>query len=203
MIEKIKKLLGLDELPPEVTLLYRGARSEREAVILLKEARRRDEARRRRSMEDLEVLVLREEELLEEGKKELSESRRLMLARRIKEIRWKQQEFNNRIENIYNKRLKVYNEHLKSLETILELSMEELPDKKTMEDMTIKAKQLLEELDKTKELAEGMALTAEPASADTEEREILKEFETRRDREIETEPKKESKEKPPEIQFEE
>ena len=52
-----------------------------------------------------------------------------MIARRIKEIRWKIQELNGRIDNIYNKRIKVFNEHVTSLETVLELTSEELPDK--------------------------------------------------------------------------
>jgi len=177
MLEKFRKLLGVKDLPEEVTPLYRGARNEREALVLLKEARRRDESRRRRAMADLEELDRAEEELLEEGKSDITESRKLMLARRIKEIRWKMQELNNRIENIYNKRLKVLNEHVASLETILELTSEALPDKKTMEDMAIKAKQLLEDLDKTKELAEGIALAPETAQPDDEEKEILREME--------------------------
>ena len=178
MLDKIRKMLGVKDLPEEVTPLYRGARNEREALVLLKEARRRDESRRRRAMADLEELDRAEEELLEEGKSEtITESRKLMLARRIKEIRWKMQELNNRIENIYNKRLKVLNEHVASLETILELTSEALPDKKTMEDMAIKAKQLLEDLEKTKELAEGIALVPEAAQPDDEEKEILREME--------------------------
>src|SRR5436190_2081803 len=178
MLDKIRKMLGVKDLPEEVTPLYRGARNEREALVLLKEARRRDESRRRRAMSDLEELDRAEEELLEEGKSEsISESRKLMLARRIKEIRWKTQELNNRIENIYNKRLKVLNEHVASLETILELTSEALPDKKTMEDMAIKAKQLLEDLEKTKELAEGISLAPETAQPDDEEKEILREME--------------------------
>src|SRR6185503_8000829 len=177
MLEKFRKLLGVKDLPEEVTPLYRGARNEREALVLLKEARRRDESRRRRAMADLEELDRAEEELLEEGKGDITESRKLMLARRIKEIRWKMQELNNRIENIYNKRLKVLNEHVASLETILELTSEALPDKKTMEDMAIKAKQLLEDLEKTKELAEGIALVPETAQPDDEEKEILREME--------------------------
>ena len=177
MLDKIRKMLGVKDLPEEVTPLYRGARNEREALVLLKEARRRDESRRRRAMADLEELDRAEEELLEEGKGDITESRKLMLARRIKEIRWKMQELNNRIENIYNKRLKVLNEHVASLETILELTSEALPDKKTMEDMAIKAKQLLEDLDKTKELAEGIALAPETAQPDDEEKEILREME--------------------------
>jgi hypothetical protein len=177
MLEKIRKMLGVKDLPEEVTPLYRGARNEREALVLLKEARRRDESRRRRAMADLEELDRAEEELLDEGKSDITESRKLMLARRIKEIRWKMQELNNRIENIYNKRLKVLNEHVASLETILELTSEALPDKKTMEDMAIKAKQLLEDLDKTKELAEGISLAPEAAQPDDEEKEILREME--------------------------
>jgi len=115
MLDKIRKMLGVKDLPEEVTPLYRGARSEREALILLKEARRRDESRRRRAMADLEELDRAEEELLEEGKGDITDARKLMLARRVKEIRWKMQELNNRIENIYNKRLKVLNEHVASL----------------------------------------------------------------------------------------
>src|SRR5689334_12275962 len=221
MLEKFRKLLGVKDLPEEVTPLYRGARNEREALVLLKEARRRDESRRRRAMADLEELDRAEEELLEEGKSDITESRRLMLARRIKEIRWKMQELNNRIENIYNKRLKVLNEHVASLETILELTSEALPDKKTMEDMAIKAKQLLEDLEKTKELAEGIALVPEAAQPDDEEKEILREMERpapepERERVVEKKeevrPVKEKEKKteapvrekePPEIMFEE
>lgn len=180
MLEKIKKMLGLRDVPDEVSSLYRGARDEREALILLKEARRRDEARRRRALQDLEVLDRMEEELLQEGRGEMSETRRLMLARRVKEIRWKMQELNNRIENIYNKRLKVFNEHVASLETVLELTSEALPNKKAMEDVAIKAKQLLEDLEKTRELAEGISLSPESPEADDEEKAILREMEERK-----------------------
>src|ERR1051325_3087821 len=193
MRDKIRKMLGVKDLPDEVTPLYRGARNEREALVLLKEARRRDESRRRRAMADLEELDRAEEELLEEGKGDsISESRKLMLAGRIKEIRWRMQELNNRIENIYNKRLKVLNEHVASLETILELTSEALPDKKTMEDMAIKAKQLLEDLDKTKELAEGIALERETAQHADEEKQILREMDQRT--EAEAVPEREKKE---------
>jgi hypothetical protein len=220
MLDKIRKMLGVKDLPEEVTPLYRGARSEREALILLKEARRRDESRRRRAMADLEELDRAEEELLEEGKGDITDARKLMLARRVKEIRWKMQELNNRIENIYNKRLKVLNEHVASLETILELTSEALPDKKTMEDMAIKAKQLLEDLEKTKELAEGIALAPEAAQPDDEEKQILREMERPEaevekavERKEEIRPVKEREKKateaprkekePPEIMFEE
>ena len=220
MLDKIRRLLGVREIPEEVTPLYRGARNEREALALLREARRRDEQRRRRAMQDLEVFSSQEEELLEEGKGEVSESRRLMLARRIKEIRTKVEELNSRIENIYNKRITIFNEHIGSLETVLELTTEELPDKKTMEEMAIRARELLENLEKSKELAQGIAQTQEPPQPDEEEKGILREMERRADLEIEKaeieklapeKPKEKAKESPaperkgeerPEIEFE-
>jgi len=177
MLDKIRKMLGVKDIPEDVSTFYRGAKNEREALVLLKEARRRDESRRRRAMQDLEVLDRMEEELLEEGKSDMSDARRLMLARRVKEIRWKTQDLNNRIETIYNKRLKVLNEHIASLETVLELTSEALPDRKSMEEMAIRAKQLLEDLEKTKELAEGISQSPEAPQADDEEKEILREME--------------------------
>jgi hypothetical protein len=194
MLDKIRKMLGVKDVPEEVSAFYRGAKNEREALVLLKEARRRDESRRRRAMQDLEVLDRMEEELLEEGKSDMTEARRLMLARRIKEIRWKMQDLNNRIENIYNKRLKVLNEHVASLETVLELTSEALPDKKSMEEMAIKAKQLLEDLEKTKELAEGIALAPEAPTPDDEEKEILREMEKKREEIEAAEPVKRERE---------
>ncbi|HEX7898651.1 MAG TPA: hypothetical protein VF950_12880 [Planctomycetota bacterium] len=177
MLDKIRKMLGVKDIPEDVSTFYRGAKNEREALVLLKEARRRDESRRRRAMQDLEVLDRMEEELLEEGKGDMSDARRLMLARRVKEIRWKTQDLNNRIESIYNKRLKVLNEHIASLETVLELTSEALPDRKSMEEMAIRAKQLLEDLEKSRELAEGISQSPEAPQADDEEREILREME--------------------------
>ena len=197
MLDKIRRLLGVKDIPEEVTPLYRGARNEREALALLREARRRDEQRRRRAMQDLDVFGTQEEELLEEGKGEVSESRRLMLARRIKEIRTKVEELNGRIESIYNKRITIFNEHIGSLETVLELTTEELPDKKTMEEMAIRARELLENLEKSKELAQGIAQTAEPPQPDEEEKGILREMERRADLEIEkAEIEKADEEKP-------
>ena len=39
MLDKIRKMLGVKDLPEEVTPFYRGAKNEREALVLLKEAR--------------------------------------------------------------------------------------------------------------------------------------------------------------------
>lgn len=178
-------MLAGKEVPDELNVLYAGARNEREALILLKEARRRDEGRRRRAILDLEVLDRMEEQLLRDGKEEAGESKKLAVARRIKEVRWKQNELNHRIENIYNKRIRVFNEHVQSLETLLELGAEELPDRKEMEEAAIRAGEMLEELEKAKELAEGIQRTAREPEPDAEEREILRELEAKADEEIE------------------
>jgi hypothetical protein len=223
LIDKIRKMLKGGEIPEELSTLYRGAKTEREALLLLKEARRRDEGRRKRAMLDLEILDQMEEELLEEGKDETGENRKLMLARRIKEIRGKMAELNGRIESIYNRRLKVFTEHITSLETVIELEAEPLPDKKVMEEMAVKARQKLEDLERATEMSEGLATSPEEAQPDDEEKAIMKEMEARADLDIEKEeleaekprqeapakekPKaekksKESRKEPPAVQFE-
>jgi hypothetical protein len=185
MLEKIRQLLGGREIPDEVGVLYRGARDEREALILLKEARRRDEARRRRGLQDLEVLERMEEQLLEEGRNEETEGRRLALARRIKEIRWKKDEIRNRVENIYSKRIQIFSEHIQSLETVIELESEPLPSREAMEKIAIRAREMMDDLERTYEVARGICMTTESQTPDAEEREIMREFERAADEELE------------------
>lgn len=185
MLDKIKRMLGMKDVPEEVATLYRGAKSKQEALILLKEALRRDESRRRRAMQDLEVFHQMEEELLEEGKQEMTENRRLMLARRIKEIRGKAQSLNNRIESIYNKRIQVFSQHIDSLQTAVEMEAEPIPDQKTIEEMAIHAKKMVEDLDRSVDLVKGISPNLEGVQLDDEERDILKEMERRADVEIE------------------
>ncbi len=54
ILDKIKKLMGLGSIPDEVAPIYKGAKSEKEALELLRDARRRDEDRRNRALEDVE-----------------------------------------------------------------------------------------------------------------------------------------------------
>lgn len=199
MLDKIKRMFGLKDVPDEVLPLYRGAKSKQEALILLKEALRRDESRRRRAMQDLEVFAQMEEELLEEGKQEMTDARKLMLARRIKEIRSKSAGLNNRIDNIYNRRILVFTQHIESLQTAVEIESEPIPDTKTMEEMAIQARKMVEDLEKSAELAVGMQTNSEQPRVDEEEAEIMREMEQRADRDIEkAEPKLEKKTKEPE-----
>jgi hypothetical protein len=205
MLDKLKRMFGIKgEVQDEVLPLYRGAKSKQEALILLKEALRRDESRRRRAMQDLEVFGQMEEELLEEGKGETAESRKLMIARRIKEIRSKSQGLNKRIEEIYNKRILIFTQHIESLQTAVEMETEPIPEPASMEKMEIEAKKMVEDLDRAVDLVKGFNDNKEGPQLDSEEQEILQEMERRADIDIEKEepkvekPKKETvkKEKP-------
>ena len=178
LLDKIKKLMGLGSIPDEVAPIYKGARSEKEALELLRDTRRRDEDRRNRALEDVEILQSKESELMEEGKRETDSNRRLSLARKIKDIRWKVEEVETRVENIFNKRIRIYKEHIASLETLVALAEEPLPSTKQLEDAAIKAKEKRDDLDRTVAMAEGMSLDkqSEPV-LDDEEKSILAEFE--------------------------
>jgi hypothetical protein len=177
LLDKLKKMMGLGSIPDEVAPIYKGAKSEREALDMLKDARRRDEDRRNRALEDVEVLQSKESELLEDGKRETDQNRRLGIARRIKDIRWKVEEIEAKVENIFNKRIRIYKEHIASLETLVALSEEPLPSSKQLEDAAIRAKERREDLERTVAMAEGMSIdkVAEPV-IDDEERAILEEF---------------------------
>jgi hypothetical protein len=69
---------------------------------------------------------------------------------------------------------------------------------------------MLEELDKAKELAEGIQHTVKEPEPDDEERDILREFEDKVDAEIEKEelkveeplPRKDEEKEPPAVEFE-
>jgi hypothetical protein len=143
----------------------------------LMDSRRRDQARRSRAQGDLEVLGRMEQELLEEGRKEgLSELERVMLARRVKELRAKKGHLTYLVESIYNKRIKVFDEHIQSLTTVVEGSVEETPSKESIEAIAIKARELLEQLEKTHEVAMGIRDSKEAPTADPEELAILREM---------------------------
>jgi len=199
ILDRIKKLMGLGSIPDEVAPIYKGAKSEKEALELLRDARRRDEDRRNRALEDVEILQGKEGELMEEGKRENDQNRRLSLARKIKDVRWKVEEIETKVENIFNKRIRIYKEHIASLETLVALAEEPLPSSKQLEEAAIKAKEKREDLDKTVAMAEGMSLdkNAEPV-LDEEEKSILAEFEKHDDAKLDhDELSVLTKEKPP------
>ncbi len=176
LLERIKKALGLRTVPEDVGVLWAKARTEREALDLLEQACRRDEERMARGFADLDVLMRKEQELLAGGRAETSEARRLWLARLLRDVRAKCTDLRFRLEQVYDKRLRIYREHLQSLRTIVDLAAEPLPESRAMEDAAIKAREGLEQLDRSVATAEGIAATAPVAPITEEERAILAEF---------------------------
>lgn len=179
VLDRIKKALGLSTLPAEVSAFYRGAKSEREALLLLREARHRDEERRGRAMADIDILLAREKELLAQGRQEKRRGARVQIARRIKDVRARIADINHKIAAIYNKRLTIYAEHIRSLETLVDIGSEPLPDAEALQEAALRAREQLERLDGAVAAAEGVALTRDPAGepVDAEEKDILAELE--------------------------
>ena len=161
-----------EEEVPEVTppepKLYGGAENEHESLRKLKEARNRDWNRLRGARHDLEVLEGMEARLLKNGER-AEENEKLKIARKVKNIRLKLEEVKLRIDSIYLRRISVLTEHINSMEAVVELGAEELPSKEIMESLAIKAKTLLEDLEKSKELAEGVKIENDVEKSKKEE----------------------------------
>jgi hypothetical protein len=155
------------------------ATGERDTLVRLQEARRRDMSRRKSAMAQLDQLTKMEVELLDEGRGDVSEKRRLLLARRVREVRGQIRALNQRIETIYDKRIAVYNQHLAALETVVELTDEPVPARDSVERIAIEARTKLDDLEKASELGTGVAPMADAPQPDDEERAILEEMERR------------------------
>ncbi len=187
LLEKVKELLGVDEVPEDVSEYYTKAEDLREALYLVREARYRDEQRKGRAMEDLKILEDKERELMDRGRAEENETRRKILASKVKEIRDKKDEIRHKINEIYNKRIQIYAEHMKSLETLVEMEEEPVPTSDALQEYAVKAREKLEKLDETYAMAEGVEFSSsENVDVTDEEREILDEFEEDRKEETKT-----------------
>jgi hypothetical protein len=88
---------------------------------------------------------------------------------------------NHRIENIYDQRISVLNQHLAALETVVELTDEPVPVRETVEKVAIDARTKLDDLDRASDLGEGIAPSADRPQPDDEERAILEEMKRRAD----------------------
>lgn len=185
MLGIFKKLLKKDDTS-EVVKLYGKAKDERQALILLKEARKRDEGRRTEANSRLATLTNEEQILMNEGKQEdTSDARRLFLARRIKELRDDIKLVQHKVDKIYSPRLKALDQHIQSLETVIEVKSEPIPTLDSMESAAIKAKTMTEDLDIAVELAMGISTPFMKKEADSEEKGILAEMEALRERDQE------------------
>lgn len=195
MIAALKRLLKKDETP-EVVKLYRKAKTEREALLLLKEARNRDEGRRREANTRLSGITGEEQVLMSEGKQEdTTEGRRHFLVRRIKELREEQRSLEHKVDKIYNPRLKAINQHIQSLETVIEVTSEPIPTIESMETTAVRARTMMANLDDAVELAHGISKPFIQEGPDKEEEGILQEMADLREKDREKARKEKEKEK--------
>lgn len=195
MIAALKRLLKKDETP-EVVKLYRKAKTEREALLLLKQARDRDESRRRDANMRLSGIAGEEQILMNEGKQEdTTESRRHFLVRRIKELREEQRSLEHKVDKIYNPRLKALGQHIQSLETVIEVTSEPIPTIESMETVAIRARTMMANLDDAVELAHGISKPFIQEGPDKEEEAIIQEMDALREKDREEARKAKEKEK--------
>jgi len=178
MIATLKKLF-LKSPEPDIARFLNGAKTEREALILLKEARKRDEDRRDKANGRLKEIADAEQKMMDEGKQDgIASSKKMHLVRMIKQGRDEQKDLLHKVEKIYSPRLKAVTTHIQSLETIIEVKGEVTPTSDAVEEMAIKAKNLMEDLDTTFELVNGINKSSEPSERDPEEMSIVEEMNT-------------------------
>ncbi|NJN05672.1 MAG: hypothetical protein HC814_03795 [Rhodobacteraceae bacterium] len=196
MLGILKKLVGKFE-DSDVVKMFGKVKTEREALILLKEARVRDESRRRESNDRLSSLSNEEQVLMNEGRQDdTSSSKRSILARRVKEIREELRLIQHKIDKIYSPRIKTLNQHIQSLETVIEVNSEPLPSLSSMEAMAVKAKTMVGDLDIAVEMADGIkSPTLSDRSVDSEEMGILEEMNVLREKDEAKKVKVKAKEK--------
>jgi hypothetical protein len=178
MIATLKKIFK--KAPgSEMEKFLNGAKSEREALLLLKEARKRDEDRRDRANVRLKEIADAEQKMMDEGKADgIASSKKMHLVRMIKQGRDEQKDLLHKVEKIYGPRLKAVATHIQSLETIIEVQGEVTPSSDSVEEMAIKAKNMMEDLDSTFELVKGINSTSAEVGVDPEDQAIVEEMNT-------------------------
>lgn len=179
MLATLKKLFTKEGEESDARRLLAGAKNEREALLLLKEARKRDEKRREDANKRLKEIGDEEQKHMDEGKKDgIVTSRKMHLVRLIKQLREEGSLLQSKVDKIYGPRLKALNTHISSLETIVEVRGEETPTFEQVEETAIKAKNMMEDLDSTYELVVGINGSSEKTEKDPEELSIIDEMNT-------------------------
>lgn len=169
----IKRMLGMDPTGDPNDFLK--GKDPGEALSELQEFRRQDEERRGRALMDVDVLAAKEKEVFEAAKVETSEAKKLILVKRIKDVRAKVAEINNKVA-IYDKRIKIYGTHIQNLEIIKESQIENLPDKAALEQGALVARTEMDKLEEAAVAAEGLGVKLETPTLDSAEQEILSEI---------------------------
>ncbi len=115
ILDSIKRLLGLDEIPREAEIIYLEAKDEEEAGRLLRAEKGRMVRYRETIIEDIGVLETEEGRLMDEGRRASSPISREVLARQVAEIRDRASAFLNRID-IITRKVAVFDQQLDLLE---------------------------------------------------------------------------------------
>lgn len=172
-IHWIKRMLGMDASSDPNDFLK--GKDPREALAELSELRRGDEERRQRALMDIDVLAAKEKEIFDQAKNEASEAKKLILVKKIKDVRAKIADINNKVA-IYDKRIKIYATHIQNLEVIREAQVENLPDREALEKGALVARTEMDKLNEAAVAAEGMGVRLETPTMDAAEQEILAEI---------------------------
>lgn len=163
------------QVPDQVMPLYKNAKDEREALDLLRAERQKDVEAKDSAMAELMQLADKEKELFEKAKKETNETSKLRLVREIKYARQRIQDLNAKVQNIYEKRLRIFDEHIRAMELALEAKSAPLPEAKSLEASAMKAQEQAAALDDL--AANAGCLVSDAAGAmDREEQDILREI---------------------------
>lgn len=167
-----KSIFGLLRRRPKSLPLYKGVRDAGRALKLLKDALHNDESKRRRAVADLEVLQNTEYHLFELGK-DAPYHRKLIIAKNIKELRGKARNILHKID-IYDRRIKILSNHIRAIETAVEIENVELPNEKAIENAINQARERLTELFSKEDMVDDVARTFNNTELDREEEDILR-----------------------------
>ncbi len=163
------------QLPDQVMPLYKNAKDEREALDLLRAERQKDAESKESAMAELMQLADKEKDLFEKAKKETNETAKMRIVREIKYARQRVQDLNAKVQNIYEKRLRIFDEHIRAMELALEARSAPLPEAKSLEASALRAQEQAATLDDLASSATGLAPDAS-SGMDREEQDILREL---------------------------
>ena len=163
------------QLPDSLVPLYKNAKDEKEALDLLRTERQKDAEAKESAMNELMQLADKEKELFEKAKKETNETAKMRLVREIKYARQRVLDLNAKVANIYEKRLKIFDEHIRAMELAIDSKGAPLPEAKSLEASALRAQEQAASLDDLASSAGGLAPDAS-SGLDREEQDIMREL---------------------------
>lgn len=164
------------QLPDNLVPLYKNAKDEKEALDLLRTERQKDAEAKESAMTELMQLADKEKDLFEKAKKETNETSKMRLVREIKYTRQRVQDLNAKVASIYEKRLRIFDEHIRAMEMAIEAKSAPLPEAKSLEASSLRAQEQAASLDDLASSAGGLAPDSSSSGLDREEQDIMREL---------------------------